>query len=168
MALKLRAVPQDNVIQLQIGGALDLNLHLAPPAETGYVLITAHYGTFSVTSEASKVAYTLSAGNKIGLQTKYVDKNGNPAVVDGDITWTSSDDALCAVAVDTTDSNKCLLSAPGSVGDAQVTAKADADLGDGVREIVLLLDVHVVAGEAVGGTIEPIGAQAPIDAPVTP
>ena len=78
MALKLSAVPQSNVIQLQFGGALDLNLNLnlAPPPPVGYVLITANFGSYSVTSEASKVAYTLSSGNKIGLQAKYRDANG--------------------------------------------------------------------------------------------
>ena len=170
MALKLSAVPQSNVIQLQFGGALDLNLNLnlAPPPPVGYVLITANFGSYSVTSEASKVAYTLSSGNKIGLQAKYRDANGNPAAVDGDVTWASSDAALCSVAVDTADSTKCVVGAPSITGDAQVTATADADLGDGMRELVLLLDVHVVAGEAVAGTIEPIGEQSPIEAPATP
>jgi len=116
------------------------------------------------------VRLTLAIGLLKGDQMDAVvrDANGNPAVVDGDVTWASSDEALCSVAVDAADSTKCLIGAPSITGDAQVTATADADLGDGMRELVLLLDVHVVAGEAVAGTIEPIGEQSPIEAPATP
>ena len=54
--------------------------------------------------------------------------------------------------------------ASGETGTAQITATADADLGEGVRELITLLDVNVVAGEAVAGTISVVGsAQPPIE-----
>jgi hypothetical protein len=40
----------------------------------------------------------------------------------------------------------------------QITATADADLGAGVRNLVTVCDITIVAGEAVAGTIAPIGA----------
>jgi hypothetical protein len=47
-------------------------------------------------------------------------------------------------------------------------ATADADLGDGVRELNTLLDVTLVAGEAVTGTINVVGDPQPITPPVKP
>jgi hypothetical protein len=52
--------------------------------------------------------------------------------------------------------------ATNDIGDVQVTATADADLGDGIREIITLLDLNVVSGEAVAGTINVIGTPEPI------
>jgi hypothetical protein len=49
-----------------------------------------------------------------------------------------------------------------SVGQAQVTATCDADLGDGVRELITLCDIEVVGGEAVAGTIQPVGEPDPL------
>jgi hypothetical protein len=50
----------------------------------------------------------------------------------------------------------------GTVGQAQVTAIADADLGDGTRELVCSAEVEVIGGEAVGGSITPVGEPSPI------
>ena len=109
------------------------------------------------------MAYTLPAGMQCEVQVGYIDANGNPATVDGEVTWASSNDAVCAATVDAADSTRCSIAAVGGLGDVQVTATADADLGGGVRELVTLLDVHVVAGEAVAGTINVVGEAAPIE-----
>ena len=108
------------------------------------------------------MAYTLPSGMKCDVAVAYVDANGNPAQVDGEVAWSSSNDAICTATVDTGDSTMCSISAVGGIGDVQVTATADADLGGGTRELVTLLDVHIVAGEAVAGTISPVGEAAPI------
>ena len=50
----------------------------------------------------------------------------------------------------------------GPIGQVQVTATADADLGAGVRNIVTPLDIVVVAGEAMSGAITPVGPAEPI------
>ena len=148
-----------NVITLQIGGTLDLNLR-APEPE-GFTIITVRYQQFTATAKGDQMAYTLPAGMKIDVQVGYIDVNGNPASVDGEVTWASSNDALCT-AEPGSDSSVCTISAVGALGDVQVTATADADLGSGVRELVTLLDVHVVAGEAVAGTINIVGEASPI------
>jgi len=49
----------------------------------------------------------------------------------------------------------------GPTGQIQITATADADLGAGVRNLVTVCDIQIVAGEAVAGTISPVGAPTP-------
>ena len=161
MALHLRDVPQ-NTITLQIGGSLDLNLRVPEPTPEGFTIITVQYGRFTATAKGDQMAYTLPAGMMCSVQVAYVDANGNPASVDGEVTWTSSNDAIATAVVDPSDSTLCSISAIGGIGDAQITATADADLGGGTRELVTLLDVHIIAGEAVAGTISPVGEAQPI------
>ena len=43
-----------------------------------------------------------------------------------------------------------------------MTATADADLGEGVRRLTTVCDIEVVAGEAVSGTIQPVGEPEPV------
>ena len=107
------------------------------------------------------MAYTLPSGMKVNVKVAYQDAAGNPAAVDGDVTWASSDDATATVLVDGADSMAAVVSATGPVGQAQITATADADLGAGVRELITIMDVSVVAGEAVAGVISPVGAAQP-------
>jgi hypothetical protein len=82
------------------------------------------------------------------------------------VSWASSDETIARVVVDAGDTTGASVEAQGKIGQAQITATADADLGTGVRELVTLMDLTVVAGEAVAGTIEPVGA--PIPPQVTP
>lgn len=73
---------------------------------------------------------------------------GNPARIDGVPSWTvSSDDVLEIVPA--ADGMAALVRARGPLGTAQVFAEADADLGEGVRTIGGVLDVEVLAAEAV-------------------
>jgi hypothetical protein len=96
------------------------------------------------------------------VKVSYVDAAGNPALIDGEVAWASSDDTVLAVFTSANDSTEAILRTIGPVGQVQVTATADADLGAGVREIITPLDVTVVAGEAMSGTIEPSGPAEPI------
>jgi hypothetical protein len=150
----------DNKITLELGGAL--TLYLSPPPAQGRVMVTATYKGFTATAEGTHMAYTLPVGNFVVLQVSYVDAGGNPAVVDGAVLWASSDPNMLPVVVDATDSSLCTINAPLGIGQAQVTATADADLGAGVRNLVTLLDVTVIAGEAVAGVIAPTGAAQPM------
>lgn len=108
------------------------------------------------------MAYTLASRMQVHVQVAYLDAAGNPAVVDGPVAWASSNASTIDVVVDAVDSSKALVRAVGPVGQAQVTATADADLGSGVRNLVTPMDVTVAAGEAVSGTISPVGAAEPI------
>jgi hypothetical protein len=154
-----------NTISLQIGGALELILR--PPPEEIQVVVTAAYESFRTSGRGNQM-YTLPVDKLINVQVAYVDAHGNPTTVDGAVDWTSSNNAVIEVQVDPQDSTMCRIVPTGDVGTAQVTASADADLGTGTRELVTLLDITVVAGEAVAGTINVVGDPEPIEPHVEP
>ena len=88
-----------------------------------------------------------------------VDAKGNPAAVDGTPVWASSDPTVLAVnpAADGL-SAECL--AVGPLGNAQVAVTADADMGTGITSITGVLDVQVLAGQAVSLSVS---ATAPVE-----
>lgn len=133
----------------------------APPL--GHVEITLTFDQFTITAKGD-VMYNLPADHTVQMQVAYVDAGGNPATIDNDVVWSSSDANIVSVQVDAINSMICRVT-PVGVGQAQVTATVDADIGDGVRELVTLADITVVGGEAVAGTIEPVGAPEPIGSP---
>jgi len=110
------------------------------------------------------MAYTLPDGYQVEVAIAYVDAGGNPATVDGNVTWSSSDPTILTVTADTTVAQQmqAIVAATGALGNAQVQASADADLGSGITTLNTLMDVTVVAGQAVSGTIQPVGAAEPI------
>lgn len=146
-------------ISLILGGSLELILRPPPPDIVSKV--TVRMGSWTATSWGPHMAYTLPSGMKTEVAVAYVDGHGNPATVDGDVTWASSNDTLVTVEVNSADSTRCMVTTAGPLGTSQVTATADADLGNGTRSLVTLLDFTVVAGEAVAGTISPVGDPTP-------
>jgi hypothetical protein len=153
-----------NTITVQFGGSVDINLHLAPPKPEPQILtiIKTTYQSFVCASIGDHMAYTLPVGQLINVEVEYVDSGGNAARVDGEIEWTTSNDQIAQLVVDEQDSSMCRILAVNDTGDVQVTATADADMGDGIREIITLLDLTVVAGEAIAGTINVTGTPEPI------
>lgn len=123
--------------------------------------LTISCGGFSITMEGDAM-YTLPVDQQVMMKVSYVDASGNPATVDGDVVWTTSDPAIVTVLVDIEDSAQVMVTPVGPVGQVQVTATADADMGEGTRELVTLCDISIVAGEAVAGTIAPVEATRPI------
>jgi hypothetical protein len=107
------------------------------------------------------MSYTIMVDYSIKVTVAYTDQYGNPAVIDGDVIWASSDDTIVQVFTESGNSLNAMVKAQTKTGQAQVTATADADLGEGVRSLVTLMDVSVVAGEAVAGTITPQGDPIP-------
>jgi hypothetical protein len=150
-------------VNFQLGGTLKFLLE-----DEGYVLFTIRYGNFIITARGENMAYKLPNDKVIGVQVAYVDSKGNPATVDGDVTWDTSDQNIATVRTDSGDSTQAVVTPTGQVGQVQVTCTADADLGEGVREIITTMDVEIVAGEAVAGTITPVGEPQPIEPHVTP
>lgn len=130
-----------------------------PPRPSGAVtsiVTTKLDGGFAITARGPTMAYVLPDGMQVGLQISYVDAEGNPAKVDGVVAWSSANDDIAHVIVEGSDGlNVTLLGL--SPGMTQITAKADADMGDGVRALITTLDVEVAPGEAVAGTITPTG-----------
>lgn len=86
----------------------------------------------------------------------WADAAGNVARIDESdqaLVWESSNAAVMTVVANAAPATgaTCTMIAPGT---AQVIVRADADLDTGeVRELVVVGDVEVVAGEAVAGTI---------------
>lgn len=115
------------------------------------------------------MALTLTATQEAVVEVTYADRLGNPANVDGAPAWTVSNSSIVEV-VATEDPNIFVIRATGTLGTSQVTVTADADLGDGVREILATEDITVVAAEAVNATIvfgapreQPLPDPAPVD-----
>ena len=90
----------------------------------------------------------LTDTQEVDLSIQPVDKKGKPAQVDGTPQWVSSDPAVVEV-VPAADGLSCVAKAKDNLGHAQISVSADADLGEGVRTITGVLDIDVVAGEAV-------------------
>lgn len=144
-------------VQFQLGGTLKFVTE-----ETGYALVTVRYKNFSITAKGDAMAYTLPDGNEVRVKITYVDAQGNTAMIDGEVEWSSSDETIATVEADPDDSAEAVVGATGALGQVQITARADADLGEGERQLITTMDVEVVAGEAVTGTIQPVGSSAPI------
>lgn len=149
-----------NTITLQIGGSLDLVLRQPAPEIT--CIVTAACGGIRFTAKGTHMAYTLPNDKQIVVKVAYVDGHGNPAAVDGPVSWSSSADTICTAVADAADSAQCTITPVGAVGTAQIVASADADLGAGVRSLLTTLDVEVVAGEAIAGVINIVGDPTPI------
>jgi hypothetical protein len=145
-------------VAFKLGGTLEI---FTEPSRAG-CYVTLRFGQFTVTAKGDNMAYTLASGMQVHVQVAYVDANENPAEIDGEVTWSSSNDTIVTVEVDPSDSTMAVVAAIGPVGQVQVTATADADIGEGTRTLITPMDVEAVAGEAVAGTITPVGSAEPI------
>src|SRR5690349_2375384 len=111
--------------------------------------------------------FVLTADQKTRVSFDARDRYGNPASIDGDPRWETSDaDVLTLTTFE--GGRSADIVAAGPAGTAQVTVRCDADLGDGVRELVGVLDVEVVGGEAVLLAITPAAAEPKGPAPAEP
>jgi hypothetical protein len=150
---------------------LDLKLHFVNPLRLVFetsrsaVRVSSLVDGVLITTEQNRMAYTLPDDKHVFVQIAYVDAKGNPAAIDGDVTWASSDQMICNVGVMAGDSTKADLLPGTNLGQAQITASADADLGAGTTTLLTTFDVTVVAGSAVSGTITPQGDPQPITTP---
>jgi hypothetical protein len=94
-------------------------------------------------------SFILADNQKVTLSVAFESEAGNPAKVDGSPTWESSDDNLLDL-LPSSDGLSCVVMAAGALGTGQVNVQADADLGTGMKTISGVLDIEVVASEAVG------------------
>jgi hypothetical protein len=149
-----------NQIEIFFGSPLTIQHVQMLEGPTGYAKLTITYEQFTITAKGD-VMYNLMVDHFVKMQVSYVDAAGNPAVVDGPVSWASSDASIATVTVDAADSSIVTVTPAGDLGQVQVTATADADLGSGVRNLNTIADIAVLAGEAVAGTIQPVGAPQP-------
>lgn len=64
------------------------------------------------------------------------------------VNWSVGDSSLLGIVVDSS-GLLASVSAVGPLGTTQVVVKADAQIGEGVVELIGTLDIEVVAGQAV-------------------
>src|SRR4029077_17677599 len=95
-------------------------------------------------------------------QITYLDEAGNPAVVET-VTWGSSNPEVASATADPADQTRANIDGLSIGSGVQGNATADANLGQGTRELITLFDLDVVGGEAVTGTINVVGE--PVDIP---
>ena len=94
----------------------------------------------------------------------FVDDQGDQAQVEGDPVWTSSDPATIEVKA-TADPFVVTVQALGAVGAmATLTVEADADLGEGVVEVIASEQIQVVSGQAASASFS-FGTPRPIETP---
>jgi hypothetical protein len=145
-----------------------IRINVAEPVAAGLVVtLTATAGGITSThTGATAMSYTLPADKMVKLGIAYTDAKGNPAQVDGAIRWESSNPEIATCEPTPPihgPEGSLVMIVPGEeIGNCQITAKADADLGDGTRELVTMVDITVVGGEAVAGVITPAGEPVPI------
>lgn len=104
----------------------------------------------SNTVKGNFMAATLQLSQEVEGQVNPVDKKGKPAKVqEGSVEFSTSDEDVAIVVEDPNDETKFVIKAKG-IGVAQISIKADANLGDGVKTVETFLAVEVFPNEAVG------------------
>jgi hypothetical protein len=129
----------------------------------GYAQLTVQFDQFTITTKGD-IMYNLPADHTVTMQVSYVDGAGHPAKVDGPVEWFPANPEIAKIEVDPNDGTICKV-IPVMPGRTQVSVKADADLGEGVRELLTVCDIMIVAGEAMAGSIQPIGDPEPMTKP---
>lgn len=89
----------------------------------------------------------LKVTQKAKISLTIQDKFANPAKVDGIPSWSLTDESLGSLAVEA-DGMSATLEPKGPIGAFSVQVKCDADLGEGVKEILGELAVELAAGDA--------------------
>jgi hypothetical protein len=143
-------------MKLEISYATPLRVQVQvqqqPPAQLkGRGVFTLEMGGHTIKGE--NMASTMTSGTLGTVSVAWVDAGGNPAPVDGPTTWQSSDNNIVQTTVATGNPLICNLYAPGPIGTASVQATADADMGPDVKSITAVLELTVIGGQAVAGTM---------------
>lgn len=100
----------------------------------------------------------LKVTEQVKLNVVFKDAKGNVAPVEGIPTWSATAPALVSL-VPAEDGMSCIVKPAGTIGDLQVQVLADADMGEGVKEIMGFMDFTLLAGEA---AVVELTAEAPV------
>lgn len=90
---------------------------------------------------------TITDTQKFTVSVAPLDGKGNPAVLDGPVSFTADNPALVTITPGA-DGLSAEVLAVGPLGSTQITISGDADLGAGVETITATLQVDVIAGKA--------------------
>jgi hypothetical protein len=114
----------------------------------GQLMLTLFFESNTV--KGNFMAATLQLSQEVEGQVQPVDKKGKPAKVqEGSVEYSTSDENVAIVVEDPNDETKFVIKARG-IGVAQISFKADANLGEGVKPIETFLAVEVFPDEAIG------------------
>lgn len=113
----------------------------------------------TIQKEYIKMSLIMTVTQECQLSVTFKDAKGNVAAVESGV-WSSSNPDIIKVVPGVTDPTKCLVVAVGSIGTGQVNVTADARFGPDVKEIIGVLDVEIVGGEA---TVVEISAGTPTE-----
>jgi hypothetical protein len=101
--------------------------------------------------EGTNMALTMTSTQQATGQVQPVDIKGNPAQVEaGTVEYTIDDPSIAEVIEDPDDETKFTVRALGPVGVTQLTIRADADLGEGVKHIETFAAIEITPAGAVG------------------
>lgn len=119
------------------------------------------------------MALTLTDVQQVVLGVSPTSAAGNAAPIENP-SWSVSDDTLLSLSV-SDDGLTATAASTGKLGSCQVIFNCDGKIGDGESPLMAVLDVNIVASEAVNitisaGTPEPISVSQPVapDTPPTP
>jgi hypothetical protein len=99
---------------------------------------------------------TMTATQQCALTLAVTDAKGNPATVDGVPVWSSADETRVSVEAAADGMSATIFAeGPATTQPVQVSVTADADLGEGIKPLVGLLDVTIVGAEATVIAITP-------------
>jgi len=134
-------------VKLVVSGVL--NLELEEEKKPCFLWSIKHGG---ITTK-NVTMLVLPNDHKVTASIQPVDAKGNPATIDGLASWSSSNTAIAGIANVSADSLSADILPGQELGTCQINVQADADLGSGTTAITGVLDVQVVAGQAVGFAI---------------
>jgi hypothetical protein len=104
----------------------------------------------------------LPANQSATVEVAFINANGVVVETQGPVQWFSTVPGVATVTPDPDDDHLATITAGPSAGNTNISAVADADLGEGVRNVEAVLELIVIArGEAVGGEITPVGIDMP-------
>jgi hypothetical protein len=111
------------------------------------------------------MAVEITAGQRLRVTITPVDAQGHPAPIEqGSVAWAVSDADILSVTPEPTDEKVALVRPAGStLGVANVTVSADADLGEGVVTLAAEMEVAVTSGMATS-----LGLTSQVEEDVTP
>lgn len=98
----------------------------------------------------------MTATQQCALALEITDSHGNPAQVDGVPAWSSADDGKVSVEPSADGMSATIFAeGPMTTAPVQISVTADADMGEGIKPLVGLLDVTIIGGEATVIAITP-------------
>lgn len=86
-------------------------------------------------------------GYEVDLAINPLDEDGNPTQIDGTPIWMSSNPGIVEI-LPVADGLSAIAKTKGVLGHADINVTADADLSEGIRNIIGTIGIDVPAGEA--------------------